>query len=378
MHFELSDERRMLAETAGRMLRDRYPLEAREKHAAEPEGFSRTAWAEFAELGLIGALVPAEAGGLGGTGEDLMVVFEHLGRALVVEPFLATLLGASPLALAGSEAQKALLEEVVEGGLVLAFAHGEPGGRYHPSAVSTAAEDRGGWRLTGTKAVVLNGDAADRLVVSARVSGDRFDREGIGLFLVRADADGLVRRPYGTVEGGRAAELSLEATPAEPVGEPGRAFPVIEETLARGALALSAEAVGLMDVCKEITLDYVKQRKQFGRPIGSFQALQHRMVELYLEIEQARSATMLAAGMLDGPAAGRERTVAAAKALAGRVGRLVAEETIQLHGGIAMTWEYAVPHYAKRIIMIDHLFGDTDHHLDRFIRIGRAMDAAAG
>ncbi|MEM6357092.1 MAG: acyl-CoA dehydrogenase [Pseudomonadota bacterium] len=376
MDFELSEERRMLADTATRWLREQYPLERRMKAAEAPEGFDRAAWSDMADLGLVGALLPPEAGGFGGTGEDLMVVFDALGRGLSVEPFLASaVLGAWPLHRAG---EAALLEDVAEGKTLLALAHGEPGARYRAARVVTRAEEGpDGWRLTGHKAVVLNGDAADHLMVSARIVGDVEDEEGIALFLVDADASGLERRAYGTVEGGRAADLMLEATPARPLIGPDKGFAVLEETLARGALALSAEAIGLMDVCKDMTLDYLKGRTQFGRAIGSFQALQHRMVDLCLEIEQARSAVMYGAAMLDGPREGRERTVAAAKHLAGRVGRLVAEESIQLHGGIAMTWEYALPHYAKRLVMIDHLLGDTDHHARRFMAFGGALPEQA-
>ena len=370
MDFSLSDERRMLKETAERWLRDEVPWESRNEGAASELGYDADRWQQMAELGLVGALIPADHGGYGGTGEDIALVFEALGRAIVTEPVLATgILGATPLWMAGDEDQRALVGEAMEGGLTLALAHGEPGGRYHPSHVGTRAEQAdGGWRLTGTKAVVLNGDSAERLVVSGRVSGDTRDEEGLGLFVVEGGAEGVSRRGYGTVEGGRAAEVALDGAPGVPIGTPGEAFPVIEATLARGALALSAEAVGIMERCKEITLDYLKTRRQFGRTLGSFQALQHRMVEMVLEIEQARSAVILAASSLDGPREDRERTVSAAKNLAGRVGRLVSEESIQLHGGIAMTWEYSLPHFAKRLTMIDHLLGDTDHHLRRFQR----------
>ncbi|MEO1317497.1 MAG: acyl-CoA dehydrogenase [Pseudomonadota bacterium] len=376
MDFELSEERRMLADTATRWLREQYPLERRMKAVEAPEGFDRAAWSDMADLGLVGALLPPEAGGFGGTGEDLMVVFDALGRGLSVEPFLASaVLGAWPLHRAGDAA---VLEDVTEGITLLALAHGEPGARYRAARVVTRAEESpDGWRLTGHKAVALNGDAAEHLIVSARIAGDVENEEGIALFLVDADASGLERRAYGTVEGGRGADVTLEATPARLLIGPDKGFAVLEETLARGALALSAEAIGLMDVCKDMTLDYLKGRTQFGRAIGSFQALQHRMVDLCLEIEQARSSVMYAAAMLDGPREGRERAVAAAKHLAGRVGRLVAEESIQLHGGIAMTWEYALPHYAKRLVMIDHLLGDTDHHARRFMAFGGALPEQA-
>jgi alkylation response protein AidB-like acyl-CoA dehydrogenase len=373
MDFELSEERRLLADTAERFLRDRYKLSTRHDNAGLPEGFNRDIWAEFADLGLIAALLPPDVGGLGGEGEDYLVVFEALGRALVVEPFLASaVLGATPIIFAGSDEQQALLERVAAGDWLLAFAHGEPESRYSDREVRTRAEETSGrWRLNGSKSVVLNGDSADALVVSARVSGDVDDKEGLGLFLVDAGADRLSRRSYGTIEGGQAAEILLDDAPGEPIGVPGEAHPVIERTLAHGALAVCAEALGLMERCKETTLDYLKTRTQFGRPIGSFQSLQHRMVEMLLEIEQARSAVMLAAGTLAADRLTRERHVAAAKNLVGRVGRLVAEESIQLQGGIAMTWEYQLAHYAKRLVMLDHLLGDTDHHLERFIALSK-------
>ena len=373
MDFSLSEERRMLKETAERYLRDRYPIEARHRAAAGDAGYDPARWQEMAELGLVGAVLPPEVGGFGGTGEDIALVFEALGRALVVEPFLATgILGATPLWMAGDDEQKALLEPVIEGGTTLAFAHGEPESRYSLFHVGTrAVADGDGWRLSGDKAVVLNGDSADWLVVSARVAGEVASEAGLGLFLVEKGAEGLEVRGYGTIEGSHAAELRLENVPARAIGPSDCAGPVIEATIARAALAVSAEAIGAMEVAKDMTLDYLKTRTQFGRPIGSFQVLQHRMVDMVLEIEQARSAVVLAAAHLDGPREERERLISAAKNLVGRVGRLVAEESIQMHGGIAMTWEYAVPHYAKRLVMIDHLFGDTDHHLERFQHFSR-------
>ncbi len=366
MEFTLSEERRMIADTAERYLRDRYTIDTRRANAACEAGYSTHQWGEMAELGLLGALLPPEAGGLGGAGEDIALVFEHLGRAGVVEPFLATaILGATPLWRLG--ACDDLLAELAEGRLTLAFAHGEPEGRYSPSYVATRAEQDGtAWRLSGRKAVVLNGDSADQLVVSARLSGPVDATEGLGLFIVDPAGTGVDRRGYGTIEGGRAAEITLDGAAATAIGTPGEAFPMIEETLARACLALSAEALGLAETCKDITLDYLKTRRQFGRSLGQFQAIQHRMVEMVLEIEQLRSAVMLAAARLETDRATREPLVSAAKNLAGRVGKLVAEESIQLHGGIGMTWDYSLPHYAKRLLMIDHLFGDADHHLARF------------
>lgn len=378
MDFDLSEERQMLADTANRFIRDRYDIATRLKNAAADGGYDPAVWRDLADLGLIGALLPPEVGGLGGLGEDIAVVFEALGRGLVVEPFLATgVLGASPIAIAGTAPQKAMLEDVIAGQVLLALAHGEPEGRYELAHVGTRAQaDGDGWVLNGRKAVVINGDTADKLIVSARVSGDVTDSDGIALFLVDAQADGVARRGYGTIDGGRAAEISLDdvrVSGADLIGSAGKALPVIEETMARGIVALGAEALGAMEVSRDLTLEYLKTRKQFGRPIGAFQALQHRMVDMCLEIEQVRSAVILAAGTLEAGRLERERNAAALKNLVGRVGRLVAEESIQLHGGIAMTWEYAQGHFAKRLTMIDHQLGDTDYHLERFIALNREV-----
>ncbi len=373
MDFNLSEERQMLKETAERFIREQYPIEKRHEFARATFGFSRAMWEEFAELGLVGGLLPPEAGGFGGTGEDIALLFEALGRGLVVEPFLATgILGAWPLVEAGDEAA---LEEVIGGQRLVALAHGEPNGRYSITHVRTEArEGSNGWEITGTKAAVVNGCAADTLIVSARVSGGPDDEAGLGLFRVDPRQDGVAIRSYATIDGGAAAEVTLGDAVGKPIGTPGEAYAVIERAVGRGVLALAAEALGAMEVAKDLTLDYLRTRVQFGKPIGANQALQHRMVDMMLEIEQLRSAVMLAASTLAAERAVRERNLSAAKHLAGRVGRQVAEEAIQMHGGIGMTWESAVPHYAKRIVMIDHLLGDTDHHLERFMRFSE--DAA--
>ena len=370
MDFEHTDDRRMLADSLGRFLREKYPIERRHAAAASDAGFDREIWQGLAEMGVIGALIGEEAGGFGGRGFDIAVVFEEVGRALAVEPLLATgVLGAGLVAELGSEAQRARLEEVIAGERLLAAALGEPEGRYDAAHVTTRAE---GGRLTGAKAVVLNADSADALVVSARVSGEAADEDGISLYLVDPKGEGVRLRAAPSVDGGRVADVFLENAPGELLGPEGGAFPAIERALARANAALCAEALGAMEAAKDLTLDYVRQRKQFGRPIGGFQVIQHRLAEMLIEIEQARSAVINAAGHLEDDRMTRERNVAAAKNLIGRAGKLVAEEAIQLHGGIGMTWEYAVGHYAKRIVMIDHLFGDADHHLARFIALSRA------
>lgn len=371
MDFRLSDDRRMLAETLERFLRDNYPIDKRHEIVAGAEGWSREMWNRFAELGVIGALFNEAQGGFGGEGADIMVVFEALGRALVVEPFLPVLLAGSVLAEAGGEREAGLVESAISGETVLALAHGEPLARYDLDHVETKAEASGSdFRITGHKNVVLAGGIADQLVVSARTSGSAADEEGISLFLVDPRADGVTIRGYATVDGYPAADIWFENTPANLVGEQGKALPMIERAIARANIALSAEALGAMEVAKDLTVEYMHTRKQFGVIIGKFQALQHRMADVLIEIEQMRSAVINAAGNLEGERKRREWLVSAAKNMAGRVGRQVAEEAIQIHGGMGMTWEYPVGHFAKRVIMIDHLFGDTDHHLERFIKMG--------
>ena len=373
MDFALSEERQMLKDTAERFVRERYPIETRHAAVKAEDGFDRALWAEFCELGLVGALVPAEHGGFGGTGEDIALVFEAVGRGLVVEPFLPTLL--ATIALSAHGLDKAV-GAAMENATLLAFAHYEPHARYDATRIATRAEQRDGkWELTGRKAVVVNGATANLIVTSARTGGAEDAEEGLTLFDMSPNAPGVSLTDYTGIDGPHVAEMVLERAHAMPIGTPGKAWPVIEKALAAGTLAVCAEAIGIMDVCRDGTLAYLKERKQFGKPIGANQALQHRMVDMMLEIEQARSAVMLAANTLEAPRVERELNVSAAKNLVGRTGRLVAEETIQMHGGVAMTWEWPLAHYAKRLVMIDHLFGDTDHHLQRYIALSRDADA---
>ncbi|MEP1206785.1 MAG: acyl-CoA dehydrogenase family protein [Rhizobiaceae bacterium] len=377
MDFTHTDERQMLADMVGRFVREQYDIETRHANAGSDEGFSREHWGQLAELGVIGALFDESVGGFGGAGFDIAVVFEQLGSGLVVEPFLANLLAGTALATAGGH--ESSLEEMMAGACLLAFAHGEPTSRYCLSQVDTIAEETAsGYRLNGNKAVVISGDTADKLVVSARSGGADGDGDAaaaISLFLVPADVEGVHIRSYPTVDGYRAAEIALKDVdvPADAlIGEEGGALPIIEQVNAAGILAVSAEALGAINVGIDMTLEYLKTRKQFGVPIGQFQALQHRMADMMTEREQIRSALINAAGHLTSDAAERDWHMSALKNLVGRSGRKIAEECIQMHGGIAMTWEYAVGHYSKRIIMIDHLFGDEDHHLRQIIKLGSA------
>ncbi|MBE1283870.1 MAG: pimeloyl-CoA dehydrogenase small subunit [Rhodobacteraceae bacterium] len=374
MNFELTETRQMLQDSLRRFLSDRYTTEVRNKIIDSDAGLSTEIWDQLAELGVIGALFTEEQGGFGGAGFDVTTVFEELGRAGVVEPLLDTaILGGGLIAALGDADQQSLVERVIAGDLHLAFAHSEPGGRYDLNHVATSvtAED-GGVTLTGRKAVVANAEAAEILVVSARESGEAGDEDGISLFLVPRDAAGVSVRGYPLLAGGRAAEVDLDQVSlpeSARLGAPGAAYSAIAERVSAASVALAAEALGAMETATELTRGYLLTRQQFGRPIGTFQVLQHRMADLWIELEQARSAVINAAGHLEGDARMRDLNVAAARNLIGRAGRLVAEDTIQMHGGIAMTQEYELAHIAKRIVMSDHRFGDTDHHLEQFIAL---------
>jgi alkylation response protein AidB-like acyl-CoA dehydrogenase len=373
MNFDLTDTQRMLQDTASRLIRERYSFEERNRILASPDGFSREIWATFAELGLLGVEVAEEYGGIGGDFQDLAIVLDAFGRGLVVEPFIPTVvLGAGLISAAGTAEQKdEILPKLVEGQMFLALAHGEPKSRYSLHHVETkAARSDDGYILTGAKSVVLGGDCADLFIVSARTSGATADQDGISLFLVERGAPGLTIRGYPNVDGTRAAEVTLEGVhvrAAELLGSEGGAYALIEAAVDRGTAALCAEAIGVMAALNDITLEYLKTRTQFGTPIGSFQVLQHRMVDLIVAQEQAASLAILAADRANATdAKDRARAVSAAKVLVGRSGRLVGQDSVQMHGGIGITKEYTAGHYFKRLTTIDRTFGDTDYHLARF------------
>jgi len=380
MNFEHTEDRRMLADSLNRFIAEQYAFDARDRIAKSEHGFSKEIFQQFAELGVIGALFSEADGGFGGGGFDIAVVFEALGRGLVVEPLLGAVMVGEALSAAGSDAQKQKLGDIINGALVAAFAHDEAGAHYERTHVATRAERSGdGWVIHGAKAVVPQGERADLFLVSARTSGKLDDEAGISLFLVTAKTPGLTVRGCPAIDGGRVAELAFDGMKLGAdalLGIEGQGHATLERAIGRGVLALCAEAVGAMEAAKTATLEYLRTRKQFGTLIGSFQALQHRMADLLLEIEQARSAVINAAAAIDGAdRVARERALSAAKFSIGRIGALVAEESIQMHGGIGMTWELPLPHYAKRLVMIDHQLGDEDHHLQRYIALGKEVAA---
>jgi alkylation response protein AidB-like acyl-CoA dehydrogenase len=378
MNFELTEERQMLQDMLRRYLSDRYTTAVRNNILSDPAGMSRDIWQGLAELGVLSALYDEADGGFGGAGFDLAVVFEELGRAGVVEPVLdVAVLAGGLIAHLGNPEQKQMLGPLMDGVLQLAFAHGEPGSRYDLSRVETQASVQGDdLVLSGRKAVVMNAEAAGVLLVSARESGAVDAPDGISLFAVQTGAPGVVVQGYPLLAGGRAAEVILDqvVVPASArLGPAGGAFEAISTATARASVAICAETLGAMETAAALTRDYLGTRKQFGRPIGSFQALAHRMADMLIELEQARSAVINAAGHLgDADLRTRDLHISAAKNLLGRAGRLVAEDSIQMHGGIAMTQEYELAHIAKRIVMADHRFGDEDYHMERFIDLGAA------
>jgi pimeloyl-CoA dehydrogenase small subunit len=382
MDFDLSEEQRLLKDSIDRLLADRYDFDQRKRYRQAEEGWSREIWAQYAELGLLALPFAEEHGGFGGGPVETMIVMEGLGRALALEPYLATVvLGGGLLRRGGSDEQKAdLIPSIASGEVCLAFAHTERQSRYDLHDVGTTAKRDGtAYVLNGDKAVVLHGDSADRLLVTARVAGNRRDRGGIGLFLVDARDPGVARRGYPTQDGQRAAEVSLHNVRVGPegvIGEPEGALPLVERVVDEAIAALAAEAVGAMAEMHTLTVDYLKTRKQFGTTIGSFQALQHKSVDMFVELEQARSMAMFGTMMSDlDDETERRRAVSGTKVQIGRSGRIVGQNAIQLHGGVGMTMEYKVGHYFKRVTMIDTLFGDADHHLARLGELGGLMAA---
>jgi pimeloyl-CoA dehydrogenase small subunit len=370
MDFALTEEQRLLQHSVERLFADHYGFDARKRYSQEPGGYGHALWAKYAELGLLGLPFEEDHGGTAGGPVETMIVMEQIGRVLALEPYLATVvLGGGLIRLGGSEAMRAgLLPQVAGGELMLAFAHAERQSRYDLADVAATARREGaGFVLDGAKTLVLHGDSAQKFIVSARLSGGRNARDGLGLFLVDAAASGVSVRGYATVDGQRAAEVTLSnvrVDAAAAIGEPGKAFPLIERVADQAIAALAAEAVGAMVAMHETTVDYMKTRKQFGVTIGSFQALQHRAADMLIAVEQARSMAMLATMMAaDDDAHERRQAISAAKVQIGRSGRIVGQGAIQIHGGIGMTMETKVGHYFKRLTMIDTMFGDADYHL---------------
>ena len=372
MDFNFTEEQTMIRDSLARLIREQYDFDTRREAINSDTGWRPELWKQFGELGLLMAPFSEDDGGLGGGPIDAMVVMEEFGKGLVVEPFIPTIVCAGGvLKHAGNEAQKEEhLTPVFSGDSVVAFAYAEPRGRYNLADLETTAKaDGDGYIINGHKAVVIGAPWADKLIVSARTAGGRRDTGGISLFIVDKSASGITTRDYATVDGRRAAEVYFEnvSVPSSAlIGEKDNALPTIELVADEAVAALCAEAAGAMGVARHMTVEYSQQRKQFGVAIGKFQVLQHRMVDMFIEHEQALSMTFMATLKLGEDAVTRKKAVSAAKVRIGQAGRFVGQESIQIHGGMGMTEELAVGHYFKRLTMIDHEFGNVDHHLKRY------------
>ena len=377
MNFDYSEEQQLLADTLKRFLATTYTFDARTKIIASAAGYSEDVWAALAEMGLLGVPFATEHGGFGGSAVDVMIVMEAIGEGLVVEPYLATVgLGGQFVARGGTEAQKQhTLPAVVQGKAKLALAQTEREGRYDLGYVATRARRAGeGWVLDGEKCAVLHGGCADLLVVSARTAGNPTDSRGISLFLVRRDSPGVTMQEYRTIDNLRAVDIQFSGTavPGEAlIGPEGEGLTLLEEVVDYGTALLCAEAVGAIRYANEATLAYLKTRRQFGVPIGRFQALQHRMVDMLISYEQARSMACLACVKVDtADVADRRRTVSAAKIKIADACRHVSQEAVQLHGGMGMTEDLKISHTFRRLTVIAQTFGDVDHYLERFAACG--------
>ena len=373
MDFSFSEEQTLLKESIERFIQNDYGFNERQATVKSEADFNASHWQTFAELGWLAVPFAEEDGGFGGGPVESIAMWEQFGKGLVIEPLLATVvLAGGALRLAGTKAQKqAALTGIISGESQAALAFAEPQGRYNLADLTTGAvRHNGGWRLNGYKAVALNGPSADWLVASARTAGAQRDAAGVSLFLVPANATGVSRRDYPTVDGFTASEVTFEDVDLDAdalLGEEGGGLAVLEQVIDEGILAVGAEAVGCMEVLYKDTVEYCKTRKQFGQPIGKFQVLQHRMVDMFMEYEQAKSLMYMAAmRMAEGYGTEAQKAVSAFKVQVGKSGRFVGQNAVQLHGGMGMTDELNIGHYFKRLTMIDALFGNVDYHLKRF------------
>ena|SRR5579872_574263 len=381
MDLSFTEEQSILRDTIASFLADKYAFETRRAITRSETGWRADYWRAFAsELGILGAPFPEDLGGLGGGAAETMIVMEAFGRSLVVEPYLGTVvIGGGFLKHSAYPRAAEMIGGIVAGDVVTAFAYAEPQARYNWADLKTTAKKGGaGYVLNGHKAVVVGAPWASHLIVTARTGGGQREANGVSVFLVEADAKGLVTRDYPTVDGQRASEVYLEnvSVPADAlIGAEGAGLPLVERVIDEATAAALAEAMGVLAKLHEGTLAYTKERKQFGQPIGAFQALQHRMVDMFIAVEQATSITYMATLKLDESDIERAKAVSAAKAHVGKALRFVGQSAIQLHGGMGMTDEMAIGHYFKRATVLESLFGSTDHHLRRYEALAFA-DAA--
>jgi len=385
MDFNFTEEQSMVRDTVASFLQDKYDFETRRKIVNSDAGWRQDYWKAFAEeLGILGASFSEELGGLGGGAIDNMIIMEEFGKALVIEPYLGTVvIGGGFMKHSGYAGAASVIEGIVAGTTTIAFAYAEPQGRYTwQDLKTTAKKDGSGYVLNGHKAVVVGAPFATHLVVTARTGGAQRDAGGVSVFLVDKSLPGIVTRDYPTVDGNRASEVFFEnvSIPADAlIGQEGGGLPLVDKVIDEATAAVGAEAVGVLRKLHEGTLDYAKQRKQFGTAISNFQVLQHRMVDMFIELEQAVSMTYMATIKLSESDDERAKAVSAAKVRIGRACKFVGQNAIQIHGGMGMTDELAIGHYFKRATLIEGLFGSVDHHLRRYesLSFGPATGKAA-
>ncbi len=372
MNFELSEEQKMIQQSVERFVQENYDLSNRIKISSEDPGYSKEYWSSMAELGWLGLAFDEEDGGFGGNQIDTLVLMEQFGKGLVLEPFLANIvLGGGAIKRGGSAALKeSIIPSLIDGSLQLTLAYAEEQSRFDLEDIATAArEDDGNFVLNGKKSMVLNAESADKIIVVARTNGSQVDKEGISLFLVNADSDGLEKENFPTVDGLRASEISLndvKVSPENLIGEKDKGFEILQAVANDAILALAAEAVGAMEVLYKDTVEYTQQREQFDHPLSDFQVLQHRMVDMFMEYEQCKSLLFRATMETVQDPQLSQRTVHALKHLIGKSGIFVGENAVQLHGGMGVTEELRVGHFFKRLLVIDSQFGNADFHLDKF------------
>lgn len=377
MDFSISEEQSMLADSVSRFIDNDYDFELRQKNAASAEGYSKELWQTFAELGWTAVPFAEEDGGLDGGPVEMMLMMQQFGRGLMIEPFLANIvLAGGVLRRAATAKQKAKwLAPLIDGSLQTALAFAEPQARFDIANIATTAvKDGNDFVLTGKKSLVLNGGNADLLIIPARTAGDATDEQGITLFAVAADAEGMAIRSFATVDASTAAEIDLDAVriaPGNILGSIDAGFAALQAAIDEATLAVSAEAVGIIRAMHDKTVAYSKERVQFGVPISSFQALQHRMVDMLMAAEQTQSLLMWCVMLNTADDAGARKAISALKYQVGTAGIKVAQEAVQIHGGMGVTWELDIAHYFKRLTAIDLLFGNADFHLDRFVNLSK-------
>ena len=372
MNFELSEEQKMIQQSVERFVQENYDLSNRIKISSENPGFSKEYWSYMAELGWLGLAFSEEDGGFGGNQIDTLVLMEQFGKGLVLEPFLANVVlgGGSIKRGASQEIKDSIIPSLIDGSLQITLAYAEEQSRFDIEDVATAArEENSDFIINGKKSMVLNAESADKIVVVARTSGSQVDEEGISLFVVDADAEGIEKENFPTVDGLRASEIIFKDVKVEStslIGEKDKGFSILQAVVNDAILALAAEAVGAMEVLYKDTVEYTQQREQFDHPLSDFQVLQHRMVDMFMEYEQCKSLLFRATMETVQDPSLSQRTVHALKHLIGKSGIFVGESAVQLHGGMGVTEELRIGHFFKRLLVIDSQFGNADFHLDKF------------